>query len=63
MTTQNGKNKKSQHGKNSLFIIGLMWIALGLFGLLFDPSKITIISAQLFVGVGVLVYYFWKRLK
>jgi len=29
MTTQNGKNKKSQHGKNSLFIIGLMWIALG----------------------------------
>lgn len=63
MTTQNGKNKKSQQGRNSLFIIGLMWIALGLFGLLFDPSKITIILAQLFVGVGVLVYYFWKRLK
>ena len=63
MNTKNDKNAKPPQKRYSLFIIGLMWVALGVFGLLFDPSKRTIIVAQLVVGVGVLVYYFWKRLK
>lgn len=63
MSTQNAKNTKPQQERSSLFIIGLMWVALGIFGLIFDPSKMMIIIAQLVVGGGVLLYYFWRRLK
>jgi len=42
---------------------GIVWLALGLFGLIFDPTKIMIIISQLVLGSVVLIYYFWLRLK
>jgi uncharacterized membrane protein len=57
------KDKDEKIKGIGLFIIGLMWIGLGLFGLLFDPSKTLIIISQIVLGVAILVYFFWKRLK
>jgi hypothetical protein len=42
---------------------GIVWLGMGLFGLIFDPTKTMIISSQLILGVAGLVYYFWLRLK
>lgn len=42
---------------------GIVWLALGLFGLIFDPTKRLIIISQLVVGSAVLIYYFWLRLR
>ncbi len=63
MNEKNDNNMKRKQKRISLLIIGLIWIALGLFGLIFDPSKTLIIISQLVLGVGILIYYFWKRLR
>ena len=63
MSVQNDKSLKQRHKKIGMLIIGFMWIALGLFGLIFDPSKTIIIAAQLIVGAGILVFYFLKKLS
>lgn len=43
--------------------MGIMWVALGLFGLVFDPTKELIIISQLVLGAVILIYYFWQRLR
>ena len=63
MNEKNDNNVKRKQKRISLLIIGLIWIALGLFGLIFDPSKTLIIISQLVLGVGILIYYFWQRLR
>ena len=60
---EDDNNVKRKQKRISLLIIGLTWIALGLFGLIFDPSKTKIIISQLVLGGGILIYYFWKRLS
>jgi hypothetical protein len=42
---------------------GIVWLALGSFGLIFDPTKIYIIISLLVIGSVVLIYYFWLKLK
>jgi len=44
-------------------IFGAVWLALGLFGLVFDPTKKIIIISQLVSGSVILIYYFWLKLK
>jgi len=41
---------------------GIVWFALGLFGLIFDSTKRLIIISQLVVGFAVLIYCFWLKL-
>lgn len=45
------------------FFIGLIWMALGLFGLIFDETKELLITSQLIIGIVFIVYYFWLKLK
>ena len=48
--------------KNTVILIsGIIWIALGLFGMLFDPDKTIIITAQLVLGVFIILYYLFNR--
>lgn len=63
MNEQNESKSGHKQKRGIIFFIGLMWIALGLFGLIFDPSKTIIIVLQLAVGIGILVFYFWRRSK
>ena len=48
---------------NGLLIAGIIWIALGLFGLIFDPSKTLIITSQFIAGLIFIGYYLFTRLK
>ncbi|GAH17589.1 unnamed protein product, partial [marine sediment metagenome] len=41
----------------------IVWLVLGFFGLIFDPTKKTMIIIQLVLGSVILVYYFWLKLK
>jgi hypothetical protein len=59
----NNNNVKRKQKRISLLIIGLIWIGLGLFGLIFDPSKTLMIISQLVSGGVILIYYFWKRIS
>lgn len=61
MDEKNESNSRRKQKKGILFFVGLMWIALGLFGLIFDPSKTIMIVVQLVVGIGILIFYFWRR--
>jgi len=54
--------KNNKQTKIYLFM-GLMWIALGLFGLIFDPTKKLIIISLLVLGAVILIYYFWKKFR
>jgi hypothetical protein len=54
------KNKKQL--KIYLFM-GIVWLALGLFGLIFDPTKQLIIISLLVFGAVILIYYFWQKFK
>ena len=56
------ESMKNQSQKVYL-IFGIVWLALGLFGLIFDPTKKIIIISQLVLGSVVLIYYFWLKLK
>ena len=47
--------------QKAYLVAGIMWLALGLFGLAFDPEKHLMIAIQLAVGSGILIYYFWSR--
>jgi len=44
-------------------IFGIMWVALGLFGLIFDPSKNLIITSQFVCGISFIVIYLWLKYK
>jgi len=63
MNKEDNNNVKRKQKRIGLLIIGLIWIALGLFGLIFDPSKTLIIISQLVTGGVILIYYFLKRLS
>ena len=47
--------------KHIPLISGLMWLGLGLFGLLFDPSKMLIITSQFIAGTIFILYYFISK--
>ncbi len=53
---------KKKESKTYLFM-GMMWIALGLFGLIFDPTKELIIISLFVLGAIILIYYLWKKFK
>jgi len=44
-------------------MMGLMWLALGLFGLIFDPTHRLIIISLFVLGGVILIYYCWLKLK
>ncbi len=48
---------------NAILVAGIIWIALGLFGLIFDPSKTLIITSQFIAGVIFIGYYLFVKLK
>ena len=62
MNNKTNKSIKSPPQKAYL-IIGIVWLVLGFFGLIFDPTKKTMIIIQLVLGSVILVYYFWLKLK
>jgi hypothetical protein len=62
MNDKTDNSVKNQHQKTYLFI-GIVWLALGLFGLIFDPTKKLIITIQIVLGSVILIYYFWLKLK
>ena len=49
--------------QKSALIFALVWIGLGLFGLIFDPDKKVIIISQFVAGILILLVYFWFKLK
>lgn len=56
------EEEKKKISKNTVILIsGIIWIALGLFGMLFDPDKTIIITAQLVLGVFIILYYLFNR--
>ena len=63
MKKEDDNTVKCKQKRNSLLIIGLSWIALGLFGLIFDPSKTLIIISQLVSGGVILIFYFLSNLN
>jgi L-asparagine transporter-like permease len=50
---------------NQLFwlIMGLVWIAFALFGLIFDPEKRVIIISQIAAGILFFVIFIVMKLK
>jgi len=54
--------KNNKKLKIYLFM-GIVWLALGLFGLIFDPTKELIIISQLVLGAVILIYYFWQKFR
>ena len=47
--------------KRIYLILGVIWLALGLFGMAFDPSHILMGIIQVVLGSAILIYYFWVR--
>ena len=47
----------------TLIVMGFIWIALALFGLIFDPEKRVIIISQIVVGGLCFVVYIVQNLK
>jgi len=54
--------KNNKKLKIYLFM-GIVCIALGLFGLIFDPTKQLIIISLLVLGAVILIYYFWQKFR
>ena len=46
-----------------LGIMGIVWIAIALFGLIFDPEKKVIIISQFIVGLLCFIYFIVLKLK
>ena len=57
-TTNNSAKHKSP---KVVFMLGIVWLALGLFGLAFDPSNRLMGIIQLVLGSCILMYYFWAK--
>jgi hypothetical protein len=56
------ENKEKKISKDKVILIsGLLWLALAAFGMLFDPEKSIIITAQLVLGVFIILYYLFFR--
>ena len=54
------KEKKKLSKDAVILISGIIWIGLGLFGMFFDPDKSIIITAQLVLGVFIILYYLFS---
>jgi hypothetical protein len=61
MMNNTTKNKKPNQG--FWIIMGFIWIALALFGLLFDPEKRIIIISQFIVGSFCILVFIVLKLK
>ena len=44
-----------------VLMLGIIWVALGLFGLAFDPSNRLMGIIQLALGSCILLYYVWAQ--
>ena len=62
MNDQTGNSAKQKSPKIHL-VLGMIWLALGVFGLTFDPSNRLMGIIQLSLGLLILMYYFWVTLK
>ena len=56
-------NVKSRKHNQSLLIMGFIWIAIALFGLIFDPGKRVIIISQFAIGGLCLIIFIVTKLK
>jgi hypothetical protein len=55
-------NKEKKISKDKVILIsGLLWLVLAVFGMLFDPEKSIIITAQLVLGAFIIIYYLFFR--
>ena len=61
MKSDGPRGRKS--GQGILIIMGFVWIALGLFGLIFDPEKKIIIISQFIVGGLCFFFFIVSKLK
>jgi len=61
MTNNTPKNKKPHLGFWA--VMGFIWIALALFGLVFDPDKKVIIISQIIVGGLCFIIFIVLKLK
>jgi uncharacterized membrane protein len=53
-----------KHKSPKIYLIGgMIWFALGLFGLTFDPSNKLMGIIQLVLGSVILISYFWVKSK
>ncbi len=56
------ENKEKKISKDKVILIsGILWLSLAAFGMLFDPEKSIIITAQLVLGVFIILYYLFFR--
>jgi hypothetical protein len=58
----NDESSRSKKTNQYIFLtMGIVWLGLALFGLIFDPSKRLIILSQIAAGCISLIFYFiWK---
>lgn len=63
MTENSGDSGKKISKDTIILISGIVWLVLGILGMTIDPGKLLITISQLVLGVFILVYYFWIRLK
>jgi hypothetical protein len=61
MTNDTPQNKKPNLGIWA--IMGFIWIALAIFGLVFDPDKKVIIISQIIVGGFCFIIFIVLKLK
>jgi hypothetical protein len=54
-------NSAKHRSKRIYLILGVIWLALGLFGLAFDPSHVLMGIIQIGLGSAILIYYFWVK--
>ncbi len=57
------KPRSKKNNQTSWIIMGIIWIALALIGLIFDPEKRVIIISQIVVGGLCFVVFIVLRLK
>lgn len=58
MIMDGNHSDKKKTNQNIFFYIGIIWIGLALFGLIFDPEKKLIIASQIVVGLVSFILYF-----
>ena len=61
MKRNSSMNRKFNQG--ILVIMGFVWIALALFGLIFDPEKKVIIISQFIAGLLCFIFFIVLKLK
>jgi hypothetical protein len=54
---------KKISSSGSFLLMGVVWLALALFGLIFDPGKNVILISQITAGAICLAVYLYLKLK